>query len=164
MPSLGESEGQWIKMADIGVMQFHGNMRTLLGSCIGVALYERKLKLSGLAHIVLPDSMGRTQTLGKYADTAIPETIRQMALLAGVNKLLLTAKIAGGANMFTLVSPNGGITIGDQNIIAVEKVLAGEKIPVLGRHLGGEHGRRMVVDVATGTVHVQILGQNVVQI
>lgn len=164
MSTMGDLDGNWVKMAEIGVMQHQGSMRTLLGSCIGIALYERKLKLSGLAHIVMPDSLGRTQTLGKFADTAIPETIRQMSILAGVNKLSLTAKIAGGANMFVHVIPNNGNTIGEQNLIAVEKILALGNIPIVGRHIGGSAGRRMVVDVATGSVQIHIVGQDTVQL
>jgi chemotaxis protein CheD len=164
MSRIGENEGTLVKMADIGVLQHQGTLRTLLGSCIGVALYERKLKLSGLAHIVMPDSLGRDQTPGKYADTAIPETIRQMSILARGAKMSLTAKIAGGANMFLHVSPNNVNTIGEQNILAVEKALGMDQIPILSRHIGGAFGRRMVVDVETGLVQIHVVGQAMVQI
>ena len=164
MSKIAENEGLIVKMAEIGVLQHLGVLRTLLGSCIGVALYERKLKLSGLAHIVMPNSMGRDQSLGKYADTAIPETIRQMTTLARGAKLSLTAKIAGGANMFSHVSPNNVNTIGDQNIAAVEKALADCQIPILARHLGGTFGRRMVVEVESGLVQIHVVGQTVIQI
>jgi chemotaxis protein CheD len=161
---IAENEGQLVNMANIGVLQHQGAMRTLLGSCVGVFLYERRLKLSGLAHIVLPDSMGRQQSLGKYADTAIPETIRQMIELAGCNRLSLTAKVAGGANMFLHVTSTNSQPIGEQNILAVEKVLARGGIPILGRHLGGTFGRRMIVDVETGIVQIHVVGQASVQI
>jgi chemotaxis protein CheD len=151
-----------ISMAGIGISNQRGKMRTLLGSCIGVALYDRKLKLLGLAHVVLPDSNGSTQALGKYADTAIPETIRRIALIAQSSKLSLTAKIAGGANMFSHVKSNSMNTIGDQNIVAVERVLASYQIPVLGKHLGGTFGRRMVVYAENGEVEIHVVGQPVV--
>jgi chemotaxis protein CheD len=153
--------GLLVKMAEIGVSQ-QGVLRTLLGSCIGVALYEKKLKVAGLAHIVMPDSLGRNQSLGKYADTAIPETIRRLSALARGAKLSLTAKIAGGANMFSHVSPNATNSIGEQNILAVEKNLAILQIPIVARHLGGTFGRRMVVDVESGMVQVHIVGKSVV--
>ncbi len=164
MNRFAENEGQLVNMADIGVLQHQGALRTLLGSCIGVFLYERRLKLSGLAHIVLPDSMGRQQSLGKYADTAIPETIRQMIALAGCTRLSLTAKVAGGANMFLHVKSTNSLPIGEQNILAVEKALARSGIPILGRHLGGSFGRRMIVDVETGSVQIHLVGQPSVRI
>ena len=153
-----------VTMAGIGVAQNHGTLRTLLGSCVGVALFERKLKLIGLAHIVMPDSLGRNQPAGKYADTAIPETICQMKRLAGKLQLSLTAKIVGGANMFAHVLTINSNTIGDQNIAAVEKALAALQIPILARHLGGTFGRRMVIDVESSNVQIHVVGQTVVQL
>jgi len=153
-----------VTMAGIGVAQNHGTLRTLLGSCVGVALFERKLKLIGLAHIVMPDSLGRNQPAGKYADTAIPETICQMKRLAGNVQLSLTAKIVGGANMFAHVLTINSNTIGDQNIAAVEKALAALQIPILARHLGGTFGRRMVIDVESSNVQIHVVGQTVVQL
>jgi len=153
-----------VTMAGIGVAQNHGTLRTLLGSCVGVALFERKLKLIGLAHIVMPDSLGRNQPAGKYADTAIPETICQMKRLAGNVQLSLTAKIVGGANMFAHVLTINSNTIGDQNIAAVEKSLAALQIPILARHLGGTFGRRMVIDVESSNVQIHVVGQTVVQL
>jgi chemotaxis protein CheD len=161
---IAESEGLLVKMAEIGVAQHQGVLRTMLGSCVGVALYERNLKIAGLAHVVMPDSMGREQSLGKYADTAIPETIRQLTILAKGAKVSFTAKLAGGANMFSHVSPNAMNTIGDQNILAVEKTLALYRIPVLARHLGGAFGRRMVIDIETGIIQIHVVGQTVVVI
>ncbi|MCE3018487.1 MAG: chemotaxis protein CheD [Pirellula sp.] len=164
MSNIAETDGRLVKMAEIGVLHQTGILKTLLGSCIGVALYERKLKVVGLAHVVMPNSMGRGESLGKYADTAIPEAIRQMTALARGAKLSLTAKIAGGANMFSHVSSNSTNTIGELNIVAVEEMLKVHQIPILARHVGGTFGRRMVVDVDSGLVHIHVVGQTVVQI
>lgn len=153
-----------VAMAGIGVIQHQGILRTLLGSCIGVALYDRKQKIVGLAHVVMPASLGRNQSLGKFADTAIPETIRRMDSIAAGARMSLSAKIAGGANMFAHVSPNNANTIGEQNVVAVEQALAALEIPILARHLGGTFGRRMVVEAETGIVHIHVIGQPVVQI
>jgi chemotaxis protein CheD len=44
--------GQWT------VAAAPAKVRTLLGSCVGVVLYDRVAKLGGLAHIVRPSSRG----------------------------------------------------------------------------------------------------------
>ena len=85
-----------LPMGEIGVARTSGLLRTLLGSCLGLALYDRRLKVAGLGHIVLPSALGRNEHPGKYADTAVPEMIRQMQELAGEERLKLCAKIAGG--------------------------------------------------------------------
>jgi chemotaxis protein CheD len=153
-----------VGMAQIGVMKERGILRTLLGSCVGVMLYERKRKLLGLAHVVMPDSLGRSQPVGKYADTAIPETIRRMEALIGASRLALSAKIAGGANMFAHVTPTPARPIGDQNIAAIEQILLALDIPIVGRHLGGTAGRRLVADAESGSVEIHMIGQPTIRI
>jgi chemotaxis protein CheD len=71
--------------------------------------------------------------------------------------LKLTAKVAGGANMFS--ATGAANTIGVQNAGAVERILADLRIPILARHCGGEQGRRMALDTGTGVVTIDIVGQ-----
>ena len=146
-----------IPMGAFATAQDNGLLRTLLGSCLGVALYDRRLKVAGLSHIVLPDSLGSTEMPGKFADTAIPTLIRAMQALVSGETLRLTAKVAGGANMFS--ATGAANTIGTQNAQAVERILAELRIPILGRHCGGEQGRRMALDTATGVVTIEVVGQ-----
>jgi chemotaxis protein CheD len=142
-------------MGEIRVSHQEGTLRTLLGSCLGVALWDRKLKIGALAHIVLPYSNGPSPLPGKFADTAVPEMVRLMEELARGERLAPTARIAGGANMFPSAS---SATVGERNIRAVEAILNRLGIPILGRHLGGEQGRRMLLDVASGSVTIEIVG------
>lgn len=142
-------------MGEIAVAQ-SGVLRTLLGSCLGLALYERRLKVGALAHIVLPQSLGRDEHPGKFADTAVPLMIRRMQELTDQSPLRLQAKLAGGANMFA--ATGAANTIGTQNVLAVERILQDLRIPVTGRHCGGEQGRKMTFDLATGLVKIEIVG------
>ena len=144
-----------IGMGQIGVARESGTLRTFLGSCVGLALYDRRRRIAGLAHIVLPDSRGQGTPPGKYADTAIKETIRLLRELADGEPHKLTAKLAGGAKMFPFQT---GTTIGDQNVMAVEQLLAAEGIAIVARACGGEHGRRMALDVASGVVTIETVG------
>ena len=66
--------------------------------------------------------------------------------------------------MFLHVKSTNSLPIGEQNILAVEKALARSGIPILGRHLGGSFGRRMIVDVETGSVQIHLVGQPSVRI
>jgi chemotaxis protein CheD len=143
-------------MGEIAVARTSGVLRTLLGSCLGLALYDRRFKVAGLGHIVLPTSLGRTATPGKFADTAVPAMIRQMQELVVEERLKLHARIAGGANMF--INADSSNTIGVQNVQAVERLLDELRIPIIGRHCGGEQGRRMMLDAATGIVTIDIVG------
>ncbi|MHC4589347.1 MAG: chemotaxis protein CheD [Planctomycetota bacterium] len=137
-----------------------GVLRTLLGSCIGLALYDRKRKVGGLAHVVLPQSRGETEKPGKFVDTAIPALIRDMKKLAG-GAIEPTARIVGGANMFATEVVE---TIGKQNIEASARVLEAHRIPIVGHHCGGDKGRRMSLDTATGLIIIEIVGADPIEL
>jgi len=143
-------------IGEIGAARDSGVLRTFVGSCVGLALLDRRRRLGALAHIMLPDSQSAGTPPGKYADTAIPEMLRLLGGLAAGGPLRLAAKLVGGAKMFAFQS---GTTVGDQNVAAVERILASLDIPVLGRDCGGDRGRRITLDVASGDVRVEALGQ-----
>ena len=144
-----------IGMGEIGSAHDTGVLRTFVGSCVGVALYNPHLKIACLAHIMLPESKGRSGQPGKFADTAIPEMIQQLNQLSHGQTVRWSAKMAGGAKMFAFQS---GMTVGDQNILAVEHILGDLDIPLLGKCCGGTLGRRIALDVATGTMTIETMG------
>jgi chemotaxis protein CheD len=132
------------------------HIRTLLGSCAGVVLYDRAARLGGVAHIVLPASRGSADHPGKFADTAIPGMIEELRRVPGrPASLRLTAKLVGGASMF---QNNSALDIGRMNRDAVEQILAGLGIPVVARDVGGGSGRRVTLDTASGMVAIRIPG------
>ena len=145
-----------IRMGEMSVAADGAELRTLLGSCVGLALHDRQRKVGGLAHIVLPRSRGPTDRPGKFVDTAIPLLIEEMNKLGG-RKRELIAKLAGGASMF---STTVAAKIGQQNIEACEQLLGDLGIPILGKDCGGEQGRRMVFDTAEGRVRIEMVGQD----
>lgn len=132
-----------------------GGLRTFLGSCVGVVLYDRRLMLAGLAHVVLPDSLGKETPPGKYADTAVPALVAELTTLAGGKPLRLTARLIGGAKMFAFQT---GPTVGDQNTAALEASLALAGIPIVARDCGGSKGRRMTLDITSGRITVESVG------
>jgi chemotaxis protein CheD len=126
-----------------------------LGSCVGICLTDRNHKLGGMAHIMLPTSTEATATSNnprRFADTGIRELV-QTLMRKGVMPSQLTAKIAGGAQMFAtkLVTFN----IGERNIAAVREQLRGFKIPIVAEDVGANYGRTVIFDPATGVMQVK---------
>jgi chemotaxis protein CheD len=77
------------------------------------------------------------------------------ALVAALRELGasdLQAKLAGGSDMFEFSSTDE--SVGERNVAAVEAELADAGIPVVARDVGGDHGRSLDFDVATGELHV----------
>lgn len=145
-----------VGMGQIAAGQAPQRIRAILGSCIGVALYHQGRKTGVMAHVVLPESAGRDGAPGKFADTAVPG---MLAILReqGLPTYGLTAKLAGGANMF---NGSGPLRIGDANAEAVTAALKKAGVPVAGRDVGGTHGRRVEFDCASGEMTVQCAGQS----
>lgn len=149
-----------IRMGEIAVGGGHESIKTLLGSCIGIALFDRKLCVGGLAHIVLPSSNGNDGLPGKFADTAIPELIRIIEERTGKARDL-SAKLAGGANMFK--STTGG-HVGARNLEATKQLLNDYGIPIQASHCGENYGRRMTFYPGTGRVVIDVVGSETIEI
>lgn len=128
-------------------------LRTILGSCVGICIYDRIRKVGGLAHVLLPNDTTNGTVKEKYADTAIPLLV-QLLLKEGAKKEFLSAKIAGGASMFKFDSNVALGQIGDRNVEVVKKVLAGLGIPLMDEDTGGNTGR--VIDFFLDDGHLKV--------
>lgn len=152
-----------VGMADLKICKYPDKLTTLgLGSCVGIALYDSATKISGLAHIMLPDStqMRNNTNIAKFADTGIAELIRQMTA-AGASKIRLTAKIAGGAQMFAMKDNSDFMRVGERNVEAVKAILAKEGIRIIAQDTGLNYGRTVELDSATGEYLIKSVGKPV---
>lgn len=129
-----------------------------LGSCLGIVLYDARLQLGGLAHTLLPGiRAGRAESRpAKHVEGAIRLMLDEL-LAAGSGPQHLTAKLAGGANMFESLNPASEDGIGARNISAGRQVLAKLGIPLAAEDVGGNHGRTIEFDLATGLLRVRSL-------
>jgi Chemotaxis protein; stimulates methylation of MCP proteins len=134
-----------------------------LGSCVGICLYDNQLKIGGLSHIMLPESSMFSKSeinRMKFADTAVVDLVQDLIKL-GAERRRLTAKIAGGAQMFE-VQPGSAIgTIGDRNVVSVKNTLQSLRIPILAEDTGLNYGRTVYFDLETGIMKVQSLSRSV---
>jgi chemotaxis protein CheD len=128
----------------------------VLGSCIGLALFDIRSRRAAMAHIILNDSRGAESTLpGKFVDTAIPHMLNLLRR-EGSGKERLQAKIAGGSNMFGSAGP---IQVGKKNYSAVVDFLRELQIPIVAEHVGGDKGRRVSFDPVTARMQVDAAGK-----
>ena len=147
-PDLPASDGQ---TAMIGIGEYRVGsfpMMTIgLGSCIGLTLYDDTLKIGAMVHIMLPDSGGRKDRPGKYADTAIPVLLKELGALGSRNRSI-TAKMAGGACMFEYFGTN--LNIGERNAEKIRALLKEHNIPLVKEDTGGKVGRSVTFLPANG--------------
>jgi len=146
-----------VGMAEIKItVSPHRLVSTGLGSCIGLCLYDPVSKVGGMAHIVLPALTGFAglDQGGKYAVTAIPLLVENM-LKFGANRYRITAKMAGGAEMFIFQGEEPILKIGERNAETVKEILDDAGIPLLAAEVGGNFGRTILFDTETGELLVK---------
>ncbi|MFN0070932.1 MAG: chemotaxis protein CheD [Chloroflexota bacterium] len=127
-----------------------------LGSCVAIALFDPLVKVAGMVHVVLPSApqTGSVGLLGKYADTALPELLKQM-LASGAMKHRLQCKLAGGAAVLSIGGSGSMPTIGQRNATAVKAELERARIRVQAESLGGTVGRTVRLHAETGRLLVR---------
>lgn len=137
-----------------------------LGSCVGICIYDRVHKIGGLSHIMLPDSSmfsNKEFNRMKFADTAINDMVRKLKAY-GIGRWSLTAKIAGGAQMFD-VQPGSKIgSIGERNVMSVKHVLNSLRIPIIAENTGHNFGRTVYFDLSTGIMKVHSLNKVILEL
>jgi chemotaxis protein CheD len=157
-----------VGMADLNVTSSPGILITLgLGSCVGIVLYDDQNKIGGMAHIMLPTSRiagGDIINEAKFADTAI-EKLMELMIGMGAKLTNITAKLAGGAQMFA--SRNGSndvLKIGQKNVEQTLKILQEKDIKVVAQDTGGNYGRTIELYSETGALLIKTIGHGVKQI
>lgn len=152
-----------VGIADLNTVYSPNKIITIgLGSCVGIALYDKVHSIGGLAHIMLPDSSQFKEVTKplKFADLAIPILLKELEKI-GCAKRNLVAKIAGGASMFNFSDKSMISDIGKRNSEAVIKALNQLNIPIIGQDIGGNKGRTMILDAKNGNVIIRIVGQGI---
>ena len=150
-------------MADLNVCLPPDAITTLgLGSCVGIVLYDPGKKISGMVHIMLPDSakIRNNENIAKFADTGIEELLNRVLKL-GANRGALIAKIAGGAQMFAFNSNNEMLKVGMRNVEAVKAKLSALRIPIKAEDTGLNYGRTIEFYPESGELLVKSVGKPV---
>lgn len=160
--------GEMIKvgMADLKVCTYPDALTTLgLGSCVGIALYDPITKVSGLLHLMLPDStrMRNNENIAKYADTGLEELLRQMTL-KGAMKSRLVAKIAGGAQMFAPAKQTDMLRVGERNVEAAKRNLMKHGIRLVAEDTGENYGRTVELYSEDGSFVIKAIGKSIKKI
>ncbi len=133
-------------------------VRTVLGSCVSVCLWDPVLQAGGINHYMLALWNGEGLPSPRYGNIAIPKLIENMLKL-GCKRQNLQAKIFGGAAV--IGNSTGVLNIGTRNIELADDILKDEKIPIIGRDVDGNSGRKILFNTRTGRVLLKKLSKNI---
>ena len=147
-----------VGIADLKVVSSPDILRTILGSCVGICLYDPEKKIAGMSHIMLPSRNESSSSELKYADSAIPLLIKEVKR-AGARADRLVSKIVGGASMFKLKHNKLMSEIGRNNIKKVLELLADLNISVVAKDIGGDYGRTIDFYAKNGILRIKTIGR-----
>lgn len=137
-----------------------------LGSCVAVILHDAAAQIGGLAHVLLPSAnvgRARPDQPARYAPAAVT-TLLDGLLALGATRSRITARLVGGASMFTALQPPGTIQMGERNVSAVREALHRHRLRLIGEVVGGDFGRSVEFEIATGRVIVTSYQQGTVEL
>jgi len=125
-------------------------IRTVLGGCVAVCLWDKDLRHGGVSHFVYPWARTRETATPYYGNAA---TIALIRLLEerGSRREDLVAQLTGGASRQTLGPHDVGMT----NVKAAHHVLNQKGIPVASEDVGGTIRRKILFDTYSG--HLVVL-------
>ncbi len=152
-----------VGIAEMGVVKGDDKLITYaLGSCVGVCIYDKSIKLAGMVHIMLPSAPadGVGKSICRYADSGIAALVKKMESM-GSTRRNMTAKIAGGARMFNIPGDSVVGNIGDRNIEAVKKNLSLYRISVIGQDVGLDYARTMSFNAGDGMVTIKAFSKGI---
>jgi chemotaxis protein CheD len=128
-------------------------VKTIVGSCVAIAMRAPRVGFAVVAHCLLPYA-GKPVDVNeapRYVDTAIALMMR-MAAERGALAEDVEVKLFGGAD-----SIGAGYGVGSRNVAAARKVLSAQGLTLAASAVGGNRGRVLEFDTATGDVLVKTL-------
>lgn len=131
---------------------------TLLGSCVAVCLFNRKLKFGGMNHYMLPTAPQGTVSSGKHGDYSTRILIKKM-LSFDSNVQNIDAMVFGGGNVTGHLAIGEGI--GAKNIVLARDLLQQFNIRVIKKELGGNYGRKVFFENWTGKVETRRIEKSI---
>jgi chemotaxis protein CheD len=135
-------------------------LRTLLGSCVGIAFRVPRLGVGALCHPMLPRLPAKpgaslSRSAGRrYVDFAIRDLAKQFDAL-GASRNEVEVKLFGGGDVLVMTSSANRPTVGKLNSEVAMTVLAEEGFDVAACSLGGKRGVNIHFNTETGEVLLQ---------
>jgi len=150
-PAAG-SKSHFLYPGQLFVSREGEQISTILGSCAAVCLWDRRKKIGGMNHYLLPEGPVDSPNPYRYGNFANAALLKQLQSM-GCEIKDLQAKIFGGASAF---GADPETSLGAQNVKLAEEFLQRFRIPVLLTDVSGKRGRRLTFHTDDGTTSLKV--------
>jgi len=148
----------YLKPAELCIADKPTIVRTVLGSCLAVTMFNRRLGVSAICHALLPDhsleDRQNNDSLArfKYVSSVIPEMVAKLRHY-GIKPNEIEVKMFGGAETLnSQLEQARNQPVGKLNVETALKVIAAEGLRVDSSDVGGAFGRKIFFYTHTGEV------------
>ena len=121
-------------------------IRTVVGSCVAVCLWDSRLMVGGMNHFIHPATREKDQRTTSFGNVALPVLVKMMYREFGSKKSDLQAQIFGGGSPMNM----GQRSVGAENVAVARDFLGRVGIRIYSEDVGGHLGRKILFDTATG--------------
>ena len=152
---------RFLKPGEQAVGDARHRLRTLLGSCVSITLWQPRRRVGAMSHFLLPRHQrpsvpGRRDALdARYGEEALALMVQGLAH-HGIDARHCVARLFGGGDMFPdQPRPPRAVPTGDvgrRNGEAARALLQQLGVPIASENLFGPGHRRIAFDIATGEV------------
>lgn len=149
----GERQSAYLLPGQLHVSADPCQIRTILGSCVAICLWDSQRRVGGMNHFLLPASSQGHPASTRFADIATRTLLETLQAL-GCRLPQLEAKIFGGASMFQR-QDRYAISLGARNVAAALDLMKSAAIPVVVQETGGTRGRKIMLNTDDGIVWCQ---------
>lgn len=150
-----------VKIAEVKVGTTGDNLKTCLGSCVGIVFVWKEKKLYGLAHCFLPEGDdGPNEISARYVNQGI-KSLMTLMHITKTDVASIEVYVAGGSNMMNQLIKSNKAQIGMHNANSTAKWLAHYGFKVRKSDLGADCGVKIHVNCTTGEVEFSHLENTV---
>lgn len=148
-----------VRMGELRISQSPSRLVTrALGSCLGITLYNPLKKVGAMAHPMLPDieKARSNANPSRYVNYAVRKMVEELEKSGSV-KSQLTAKLFGGARMFSFITADSILNVGEKNTAMARAALNELNIKIAAEEVGGTFGRTIELNLENGKVLVDTI-------
>jgi chemotaxis protein CheD len=158
-PAASQPIDVYLKPGEYFVGDASHRIRTVLGSCVSVALWHPLRRIGAMSHFMLASRgvgavaarLNAAALDARYADEALELMLDELAA-RNVAAADCKAKVFGGGDMFPGRGMRAGLAVGRRNGEAACTLLRARGIELTSQSLYGEGHRQIIFEVETGHV------------
>lgn len=153
-----------LPLYDIGIGELYVTkspmiLKTVLGSCLAITMFDKKSGAAGMNHIVLPgeyvDHLGQTVIFQgddtRYGNVSLKVMLERMRQLGSVNDSII-ANMVGGSYMWPC---SDRVDVPRMNVDYARKFLTKQRIRVVSEVIFKKNALRVFLNTQSGELKVE---------